>query len=148
MNQGETLADVDRAVKGFFMDGCKLTVQSMPSAGKVLRKRLLEHAERYQTRRQMAAEIGVSPETLTRWLADQGVPNPRLSELEEIASALGLTLGELLVDAGEPRPVLRPVAPAVDPRVTRALERLLDGYDEVAKIAKELAVETRSGGKR
>lgn len=87
----------------------------------------------------MAELIGIAPETLTRWLASGGMPNPRLVELEEIASALGLTLAELVEESGASRPEPKPVPePPVNPRVRRALQRLLDAYDEVATIAKEL----------
>lgn len=80
-----------------------MTGESMGIAAENLRKRLREHAPRFKSRRQMAEEIGVAKETLTRWLRkeDPVTPNPRLDELEQYAEALGLPVAALLGDPAQ-----------------------------------------------
>lgn len=51
-------------------------------------------AEAGLTQRGLAGEIGVAQKSIYQW--EVGIAEPRLSNLQSLAAALGLTVGELL----------------------------------------------------
>lgn len=82
----------------------------------------------------MAEMIGVVPETLTRWLKRRQTPNPRLSELELMAEALGITLAELICEPGAVRPALQPTSTVDEDAMRHALGRVAAEAEAAAKL--------------
>lgn len=78
----------------------------MTSPGETFRKRLKDAYARghYPTWRAMAADIGVRWETLSRWINQDDAPNPKLDDLQRVATKLGYTLAELISDPGGKKP--------------------------------------------
>lgn len=65
----------------------------------MLLERLRDYLKRTgQTQKATAELAGFAHETVNRWLSEEDpqVPNPRLTELEALAGALGLSLPELI----------------------------------------------------